>query len=163
MKHCVLLIISFFSLYGCSRGDKIDISTITIDREIEVKSVQSQTSDSIIIFNTNKIITTTGDSIYNITTKFEKRKRDSILAVNKYPNPFAPVMTHFSYSLNDHTDFIIIVYDNSGMEVKKLVDGKFSKGVYEVYFDIYSIFKPGTYYAAVYHQIENQYFKLIVK
>lgn len=162
MSYYLFILFIFVSFYGCG-SDKLDIAAITIDREINVYCVPSQTIDSIIIFNTYKTIKTTGDSIYNITTKFEKRKRDSVMAVNKIPNPFAPVMTHYSYTLNDFTDFIIIVYDNNGNDLKKLVDGKFSKGVYEVYFDIYSIFNPGTYYAAVYHQIENQYFKLIVK
>jgi hypothetical protein len=165
MKSGYLFFFLALIIINCSRGDKIDISTISIDREISVNHDLTQTTDSIIIYKTKKIISSSGDSVYNITTKSEKRKRDSLIAADtaKIPGSFAPETNHFTYSLTSAVNFSVIIYDSSGTELVKLVDGKFSKGSYEVYFAVYSVLKPGLYYAVVYHQSADQYFKLTIK
>ena len=161
MKYYHFIFLVLISFYGCGGKDKIEISTISIDREFTVKNSPSQTFDSIVIYNTKRIVTATGDSIFNITTKEDKRKRESADR-NKIADSLNPILTHYSYSLNELSDFIITIYDNSGIKLLNLVDGRFSKGIYEVRFEIYSILKPGSYISEVSHQNSDQYFKIIV-
>jgi len=165
MKSGYLLFSLASFLIACSRSDKIDISTLKIDREITVNNNSEQTADSIIIFNTKKIISSTGDSVFSITTNSDKRNRDSFIGADsaKIPNTLAPETNHFTYALTEAVKFAVVVYDSTGNEKIKLVDGNFSKGVYEVYFAVYSVLKPGLYYTVVYHQSADQYFKLTVK
>lgn len=158
MRSLFIAIIIFVSFYGCG-DDKIDLSAIGIDREITVKNSPSQNFDSIVTFNTNRVINSTGDSVFNITTS-ENRRESSLK--NKPADTLDPVMTHYSYSLNEAVYFIITIYDSSGLKLIELVNDRFSKGMYEVHFAIYSILKPGTYISAVSHQNSDQYFKIIV-
>jgi len=161
MKISLLIFLVLFSFYSCGGKDKIEVSAISIDREISVKSSPSQTYDSIIIYNTKLIVMATGDSVSIITTKSDKRRWESI-DKNKSADSINPALTHYSYSLNELSDFIITVFDNNGNKIINLVDGRFSKGIYEVHFEIYSILKPGTYISAVSHLNSDQYFKIIV-
>jgi len=161
----ILKILLIVPIFCCGGKSQIDISAIEIDGELTVKHDPSQTIDSIIVFNTGKIITTTRDSIYSIITRAEKRKNDSITEAlkNKIPNPFAPPTIRQSFTLNENSLFSIIAYDTTGDEVIKLIDDKFSKGVFEVYFAIYSILKPGTYILKMSNQIVEQHLKLHVE
>ncbi|HEY3250952.1 MAG TPA: hypothetical protein VGK25_07525 [Ignavibacteria bacterium] len=158
-----------FLQLSCGQNRKIDVSTITIDAEWTVQHNDSQTIDSIIILNTGKIIRTSGDSIYSIITHTENRRIDSLRDVEKklgHPiNSFSPAaleITHQSFTLNENVNFSVFAYDTTGNEVLKLINDKFSKGVYEVYFAIFSILKPGSYILAITTQLVEQYIKLKV-
>ena len=157
-----------FLQLSCGQNKKIDLSTIEIDANWTVEHNPSQSIDSIIIFNSANIIKNTGDTIYRITTHAENRRLDSLRDVEKklgHPiNPFSPSeMTHQGFTINENSNFSIIAYDTLGNEALKFVDDKFQKGVYEVYFAIYSILTPGTYILKMSNQLVEQHIKLKVK
>lgn len=159
---CSIFIIFLFTC--CSSKDKIDVSSIEIDGDLTVEHNPSFTIDSIIIFNTGSIIKSTGDTIYSITTKAEKERVDSLREAqkNQPANPLAQPTTRQTFTLNENSYFSIIVYDTLGNEVIKLIDDKFPKGKYEVYYAIYSILQPGSYILAMSSQLVEQYIKLKV-
>ncbi len=162
MKSSFLLFLVLSAFFGCGGKDKIELSLISIDRDINIKNSPSQNYDSIEVFNTNRLIKSTGDSVFNITTK-ENRRSNENSDKNKTADTLNPEMTHYSYSLNEAADFIVTIFDNNGNKLLNLVEGRFSKGIYEVYVAIYSVLKPGTYISGVSHQNSDQYFKIIVK
>ena len=164
LTSSISIILITVCIFCCSRKNQIYISAIEIDGELTVHHNPAQTIDSIIIFNTGKTITTTGDSVYSITTSAEKRKSDSLSSFKKdsIPNQFAPPVVRQSFTMNENRYFSIIAYDTTGNEVIKPIEDKYTKGIYEVYFSIYSVLKPGTYILKMSNQMVEQHIKLKV-
>lgn len=77
-----------------------------------------------------------------------------------YPNPFNP-STRISYSVSKPGELSIIVYDASGKEVEKLVDGYRAAGMYEVTFDAANI-ASGIYYYKIAASGFNETKKMIL-
>jgi hypothetical protein len=59
--------------------------------------------------------------------------KDYVLNQN-YPNPFNPV-TKISFSIPVQSQTLLIIYDISGREIKRLVDEQLSAGIHEVNFN----------------------------
>ncbi len=132
---------------------------LTLNRED-----QNQTVDSIIIFQSG-VVTSTGQPIFKITTKSEKRKTDSTNEARKktIPNPFAPATNSLNYSLSEKSLFTIILYDTLGNEIEKLVNQVLAPGDYEVSFSIYYIMEPNVYLLETKSKGYNDFRKLIIK
>lgn len=91
-----------------------------------------------------------GAFYYNQGTAFVKKPSNIILPSeyslhSPYPNPFNPVTT-ISFDIPKACNVLLIVYDVSGREVARLVDGFKSAGVHEIIFDG-SDFSSGIYFA----------------
>ena len=126
---------------------------------------QNQTVDSIIIFQSGKVHST-GQPIFTITTKYEKRKTDSTNEVKKkdsIPNPFAPVGTHSNYTLTEKSLFSITMYDTLGNEKEKLINKVLPSGDYEVNYSIYYIMDPNIYLLETKCNGSIDYRKLVIK
>ena len=74
----------------------------------------------------NGIVTSVNDDLVGIPDEF-------ILAQN-YPNPFNPETT-IRYELPEAVNVLLVIYDNLGREVTRLVDGTQGAGVYHVVWD----------------------------
>jgi hypothetical protein len=124
---------------------------------------QNQTVDSIIIFQSGEVHST-GQPIFTITTKYEKRKTDSTNEAKKkeIPNPFAPVRTYSNFSLSEKSLFSITMYDTLGNEKVKLVNNVLPPGEYEVNYSIYYIVEPNVYLLETKYKGFNDYRKLII-
>lgn len=74
-----------------------------------------------------------------------------------YPNPFNP-STNITYDILDAVNVKIIIYNNLGQEVTKVVDSFHTKGRYTVQFD------SGTLPAGVYYyKIQSKYYSEVKK
>jgi len=145
-------------LFSCCTQTKkinIDITKIKFEGTLSFRHNSNQTIDSIIIINTEKTITSTGDSIYNIITKEEKR-------IGKIPNPFAPETKFMVYSWQRTTLFSINVYDTMGYEIARLVNKELPPGEYLIYFAIYTVLNPGVYILEINYDNFEQIWKLII-
>ena len=83
--------------------------------------------------------------------EFDNQCQDAHLLVSEYallsayPNPFNP-QTTLSISLPDANFASLVIYDITGREISRLLDGWYSAGVHEVTFAANS-FASGTYFA----------------
>ena len=113
----------------------------------EIIHDSTQSLDSIITFDTDKEIETTGMEIYLIITKGEKRKQDSLSDLwRKNPVPFAPESRYFTVTQTEELPFTIFVYDSTGNEIAKPVNDTLSKGEYNIDNSVFSVFPPGKYF-----------------
>lgn len=69
---------------------------------------------------------------------------DKFELYQNYPNPFNPI-TKIRFSISENSVTKVLVYDELGREVTKLVDSKLNAGVYEVNWDG-SGFSSGVYF-----------------
>jgi len=167
MKFLIrILLLSVFA-FSCGKVKKIDIEKINFAPEDTwfVEPNPTQTADSIIMYNARDTITPSGDSIYIITTKFDKRIIDNIIAREKIQNnpyPLKFTITGNAYRVQKKSSFTINVYDTSGIEYKKLIDTEFSPGEYKVNFSIYTTLPGGRYYLEIILNDNKQFKRLAV-
>ncbi|HMQ79027.1 MAG TPA: hypothetical protein PKE39_01825 [Ignavibacteria bacterium] len=158
----------FLTSNGCGQKHKLDFYNFNVKPEDtwRFNTNPSQTIDSIFVFDTGKIINSTGERIYEITTYAEKRKDDSLLEISKnekFPSPFAPPTTSMPYTFKETTLFIETVYDSLGFEYTKLLEKELLPGEYIVKYAIYSVLKPGSYFMETIINNQKQLRKLIIK
>jgi len=162
------LIILIFSHYSCGQEKKALFDSIKNNSDYTwtlLHDSSNQTVDSIITFRSGEVIST-GQPIYTITTKAEKRKTDSLTEVRKrekFPNPFAPATTFLPYTLMEKSLFRIAIYDTLGNEVANLINMELPFGEYLVNFSIYSVLKPNTYLLEIKYSDFTRVRKLIIK
>jgi hypothetical protein len=77
------------------------------------------------IYESRLLVDENGDTITSVEEKNTQIK--SIHLYQNYPNPFNP-STKISFSLSDATNVKILIYDNLGRKIRKLVDMYFRKG-----------------------------------
>jgi hypothetical protein len=81
-----------------------------------------------------------------------------------YPNPFNPV-TNISFTLGDPGDVSLIVYDVTGRQVARLIDGKLSSGTHNVTWNSLSngqAFASGVYFYRLQTPVGYQVKKMVL-
>jgi hypothetical protein len=147
-----LLWISFVSLLlltiSCNKKNNLFAHyEKTPEQSGEIIYDSTQSLDSIITFDTDKEIETTGIEIYLIITKGEKRKQDSMSEERrKNPSPYNPETRTFTVTQTEELPFTIFVYDSTGNEIAKPVNDTLSKGEYNIDNSVFSVFPPGKYF-----------------
>lgn len=147
-----LLLISFLSLMmlavACKKKNNLfDHYEKTPETFGEIVYDSTQSLDSIITFDTDKKIETTGMEIYRIITKGEKRKQDLFIEQwLKNPYPYSPETRTFTVTQTEELPFTIFVYDSTGDEIAVPVNDTLSAGEYNIDNSVFSSFPIGKYY-----------------
>jgi len=97
-----------------------------------------------------------GVGIHNISTETPS----SFSLSQNYPNPFNPV-TKIKFSIPNHSNVKLEIYDVSGKLVQLLVDEKLHVGTYEAYWDASSM-PSGTYFCRMTNEKFTKTIKLIL-
>jgi hypothetical protein len=113
-------------------------------------------SDRIYITMNGTIIYTENGGITGIESEPTIVNTGIFELYQNYPNPFNP-STNINFNLPEDMYLIGKVYDITGKEVLKLVDGDFKSGKHSVYFDG-TIFNSGVYFLRL---SGNKYHKVI--
>jgi hypothetical protein len=159
MKRYVLIFFLALLIISCGKGKKIDVENISFSSEDSffVYPNPNQTPDSVIIYNARDTITPAGDSIYIITTRFDKRIIDGVIEGNKNnPNPVSFTVPGTTYRLQKKSFLKITAYDTSGYEFKALFDKELPPGEYKVNNSIYSTLPGGKFFIEIIYDDKRQ-------
>jgi photosystem II stability/assembly factor-like uncharacterized protein len=87
---------------------------------------------------------------------------ESFKLSQNYPNPFNPT-TSIQFSIVEQNNYQLVVYDNIGQEVVKLVNGESKPGSYEVHFDGTELSSGVYYYQLSSDQISRSRKMILIK